>query len=148
MIRKATSEDMSILLEMEKRCFADRAAYTREQIEWFLNSAHAVTFLSFRENGAVGSVMLSMRSRRGKVVSIGVMPEWRERGIGKELMHHAEKWFNNIGVKEVELEVNVSNQEAANMYSSLGYRTVRILKKYYHGKEDAYLMRKKLPKVR
>jgi len=146
-IRKATSEDMPILLEMEKRCFTDRA-YVREQIEWFLNSTHAVTFLSFKENGVVGSVMLSLRGKRGKVVSVGVLPERRGQGIGRELMYRAEKWFADSGVKEVELEVNVSNHEAAKMYSDLGYRTVRVLKKYYHGKEDAYLMRKKLPKVK
>ncbi|UCD92855.1 MAG: GNAT family N-acetyltransferase [Methanobacteriota archaeon] len=147
MIRKATSEDMPILLEMERRCFADRA-YTGEQIRWFLNSENSATFISFRENRVAGSMMLSLRGRRGKVVSVGVMPEWRGKGIGKELMVCAEEWFSTSGVREVDLEVNVNNHEATIMYSSLGYRKVRILKKYYQGREDAYLMRKKLPKVK
>lgn len=147
MIRKATSEDIPALLEMEERCFVDRA-YSREQIQWFLDSPKAVTFLSLRDEGVVGSVMLSMRGRRGKIVSVGVLPEWRGKGVGKELLHKAEEWFGNSGIRELELEVGVNNREAATLYMSLGYRTTKILKKYYHGKEDAYLMRKRLPKVK
>jgi ribosomal-protein-alanine N-acetyltransferase len=140
-IRKATVEDLPILLELERMCFK-RGRYSEDQIDFFLRGENEETFLYLDENDAVGSVMLSSRGPKGKVVSIGVRPDWRKKGVAKDLMKIAEEWFVDSGAEEVDLEVGTSNREALNMYTGLGYEVVKVLKDYYHGKEDAYLMRK------
>lgn len=140
-IRKATVEDLPILLGLERICFS-KARYTKDQIDMFLRGENEETFLFFDENDPVGSVMLSARGMKGKVVSIGVHPEWRKKGVARDLMTAAEKWFADSGATEVDLEVGVQNPEALNLYSTLGYEVVKVLKGYYGGKEDAYLMRK------
>lgn len=140
-IRKATVEDLPILLGLERACFS-KARYTKDQIDMFLRGENEETFLLFDENDPVGSVMLSARGMKGKVVSIGVHPEWRKKGVARDLMTAAEKWFADSGATEVDLEVGVQNPEALNLYSTLGYEVVKVLKGYYGGKEDAYLMRK------
>lgn len=140
-IRKATVEDLPVLLELERACFK-RGRYSKDQIDFFLRGENEETFLCLDENVAVGSVMLSSRGPKGKVVSIGVRPDWRKKGVAKDLMKVAEDWFVDSGAAEVDLEVGISNREALNMYAGLGYEVVKVLKDYYHGKEDAYLMRK------
>jgi ribosomal-protein-alanine N-acetyltransferase len=140
-IRKATVEDLPILLELERACFR-KARYSKEQIEVFLNGENEETFLFFHGDDGVGSVTLSLQGLEGKVVSIGVHPDWRRKGVARDLMETAEKWFTDSGVGEVDLEVGVANHEALKMYSSMGYEVVKVLKDYYYGKEDAYLMRK------
>ena len=146
MIRKATLEDLPTLLELEKVCFRTNP-YRKEQIEWFLSTRKAVTFLSTRDDVAVGSVMLSIGGSEGKVVSIGVHPDWRGKGVAKELMKVADKWFTDLGVTVVGLEVSVQNPEAIRLYSSLGFEVKRTLKSYYSKREDAFYMRKEIPKV-
>lgn len=146
MIRKATLEDLPTLLELEKVCFRTNP-YRQEQIEWFLSTRKAVTFLSIREDRAVGSVMMSIGGSQGKVVSIGVHPDWRGKGVAKELMKVADKWFTDFGVTEIGLEVSVQNPEAIRLYSSLGFEVARTLKSYYSRNEDAFYMRKEIPKV-
>ncbi|MCK4443268.1 MAG: GNAT family N-acetyltransferase [Thermoplasmata archaeon] len=143
MIRKATVEDLPLLMEIEKVCFKS-ARYSKEQIEWILTGENEAIYIYFEDARPVGSVMLSMQGDPGRVISIGVHPDWREKGVARELMNTAEKWFSESGAREVDLEVSVENSEALNLYSSMGYEVVRVLRGYYYGKVDAYQMRKEL----
>lgn len=143
MIRKATVEDLQVLLELEEMCF-QFGRYSKEQIESFLKGPNEETFLYLDEDGPMGSMLLSVRDMRGRVVSLGVHPDRRNKGVARELMTIAEEWFLDSCAQVVDLEVGVDNREALKLYSSLGYEVVRTLKNYYRGKGDAYLMRKEL----
>jgi len=47
---------------------------------------------------------------------------------------------SHYGAQEVVLEVRVSNEPAINLYRGIGFKVVRILRRYYADGEDAYLM--------
>lgn len=79
--------------------------------------------------------------RRGHVVSIAVLEGHRGKGIGKTLMLEGMLRMKLLyNAQEVVLEVRVSNEPAIGLYKSLGFRIVRILRRYYVDGEDAYLM--------
>ncbi len=46
----------------------------------------------------------------------------------------------------VDLFVRPSNKVAVDMYKQLGYIVFRAVENYYHGEEDAYDMRKAMPR--
>ncbi len=78
--------------------------------------------------------------KKGHVVSIAVLPEHRQKGIGSALVEEA-----IVGVKlkksdELYLEVRCSNNEAIRLYEKLGFVIKQRLKAYYRDGEDAYLM--------
>lgn len=88
-------------------------------------------FSNFRKLGFV---------KKGHVVSIAVLREYRGKGIGKSLMLEA---INGLAVRktdEIYLEVRVSNDLAVKMYQSLGFLIKSRLRSYYRDGEDAYLM--------
>ncbi len=78
--------------------------------------------------------------RMGHVISIAVLPEYRGIGIGTSLMADIMERMKKRGVKEIYLEVRISNYVAIHLYRKLGFIVIRILKGYYHDGEDAYLM--------
>ncbi|QKQ99950.1 ribosomal protein S18-alanine N-acetyltransferase [Metallosphaera tengchongensis] len=79
--------------------------------------------------------------RKGHVVSIAVLEQYRRRGIGRQLLTSSmQKMREAYGAEEVYLEVRVSNVPAISLYEKLGYKKVRLLKHYYADGEDAYLM--------
>lgn len=79
--------------------------------------------------------------RVGHIVSIGVLPEYRNMGIGRELMNKALKALREIyGVEHVYLEVRVSNEGAIRFYKRLGFIITNRIKGYYRDGEDAYIM--------
>lgn len=78
--------------------------------------------------------------KKGHVVSIAVLPEYRNRGIGKVLVEEA---MNGVKLKkcdELYLEVRCSNNDAVRLYEKLGFIIKQRLKSYYRDGEDAYLM--------
>jgi len=79
--------------------------------------------------------------KKGHVVSIAVLEQYRNKGIGKALLQASLKAMKEIyGAEEVYLEVRVSNEPAIHLYRKLGFKEVKVLKHYYADGEDAYLM--------
>ncbi|MGC8937009.1 MAG: ribosomal protein S18-alanine N-acetyltransferase, partial [Candidatus Methanomethylicaceae archaeon] len=83
-------------------------------------------------------------AKKGHVISIAVMKEYRNRGIGYSLMMEGIKRVRECGATEIYLEVRVSNKPAIELYRKLGFRASRIIESYYRDGEDAYLMVKDL----
>ena len=78
--------------------------------------------------------------KKGHVVSIAVLNEFRRKGIGKGIVEEA---INGVKVKkcdELYLEVRYSNTDAVRLYESMGFIIKQKLKTYYRDGEDAYMM--------
>lgn len=85
-------------------------------------------------------------TRKGHLVSIAVLPEYRRHGVGKELINQAMQGMLWYGATECYLEVRKSNEPAVNIYKKLGFKIVRRISGYYYDGEDAYVMAHKLEK--
>lgn len=83
-------------------------------------------------------------AKKGHVISIAVMEEYRNKGIGYDLMTEGMKRIRESGANEIYLEVRVSNKPAIELYRRLGFKASRIIEAYYRDGEDAYLMVKDL----
>eukprot|EP00667_Euglena_gracilis_P010499 EG_transcript_10692 len=87
--------------------------------------------------------------RRAYLSSLGLLPEFQGRGLGRLLLHRA---LNLVAAEdvptEVLLHVHVSNAHAQDLYASEGFSTLRLERGYYAGylsPPDAYLMGCVLP---
>jgi ribosomal-protein-alanine N-acetyltransferase len=78
-------------------------------------------------------------TKKGHIVSIAVMEEYRRKGIAQRLMEEALHGFREYEASESFLEVRESNIEAVNLYEKLGYVKKKILPGYYRDGEDALL---------
>ncbi len=84
-------------------------------------------------------------TKKGHIVSIAVLAEYRRMGIGKALIVEALKNMVDNDAKECFLEVRVSNAPAVSLYKRLGFMEVKRVRGYYYDGEDAYVMSVKLP---
>ena len=83
--------------------------------------------------------------KAGHIVSVAVLPEYRNRGIGFELMRRTIDSLRDVyGCDEAYLEVRVSNEPAINLYRKLGFAIVSTQRAYYVDGEDAYVMARRL----
>jgi ribosomal protein S18 acetylase RimI-like enzyme len=73
------------------------------------------------------------------IATIGVLPEYRGRGIGSQLLEACEKLLPTESIK---LCVRISNEEAIRMYRKFGYNITSTWQRYYQDGEDALLMEK------
>ena len=114
------------------------------------------TFIVAEENGeVVGYIMCRIELgfseirrfyivKKGHIVSIAILPDYRRKGLGKELLEKALEGMRDYNVKEGYLEVRVSNQPAIDLYTKIGFMVTKQSKSYYKDGEDAYTMVKEI----
>lgn len=78
-------------------------------------------------NEVVSAALLGRRDARGWVGGIGVIPAYRNRGIGRQLMMALLDTARGLGLATVQLEVIVGNDAAYHLYQKIGFQTVRRL---------------------
>jgi ribosomal-protein-alanine N-acetyltransferase len=93
----------------------------------------------------LGLILCRVAAGEMEVLTVGVAPEARGLGLGRELMAAALAAGRNAGASEVFLEVGADNAAAIGLYASLGFRRSGLRKAYYDrgeaGTVDALVMR-------
>ncbi len=138
-IRPCVAGDLDPILCIEKESFA--YPYNPSVFRHYFNSSHAKIFVAEVQGGVAGYVITEVRpSGKGVVVSIAVDSKHRRKGFGSLLLLKALETLRR-DVKEVELQVGVSNEAAQRFYLKHGFGIEGILNHYYPNGEDAYVMR-------
>jgi len=68
----------------------------------------------------------------GGILELYVMPEFRRRGVAKQLIQRCVNYLKSKGAVDVRVDVLMRNEKAMNLYQRLGFKDwVAILKKSY-----------------
>ena len=136
----AEAKYLSFRLEIDANvfpCLGDLSGCTRlmseiSQKPGFLPLA---TWLAARRSPAgeteyVGTIQgIVDRNGMGAVQNLGIVPEFRDRGLGRALMLRALQGFQLAGLRQVFLEVTAQNDGAIRLYRRLGFQKVRTIYK-------------------
>ena len=82
--------------------------------------------------------------KKGHIVSVAVLPEYRRKGLGQALVNNAMENMKLYKAKQCYLEVRKSNNPAISLYKNLSFKISRTIRGYYADGEDAYLMTKEI----
>ncbi|GBC91992.1 Ribosomal-protein-alanine acetyltransferase [bacterium HR15] len=74
------------------------------------------------------------------ITNIAIVPEYREQGLGRRLLHRLLSIARERGMRRATLEVRIGNIPAQNLYKKFGFRPVGVRKRYYDDGEDALIM--------
>jgi len=97
----------------------------------------------YTDKNVIGIISYSIIYERGEINYIVTLPDYRKRGIGKQLLEYAVEDIKKNQCTSISLEVNTNNIEAINLYLKCGFKKQGIRPNYYQGK-DAYLMVKEI----
>lgn len=139
LLRNCSMNDLGEVEKVEKASFLKPYSH---YIFYILLKNYPDGFTVVDDNGKiVGYIIYSIVQDKGIIVSIGVLPDYRQKGIGQMLLDHA---INNLRdkVDYVELQVSVSNAVAINLYRKNSFVIVDIMSRYYPDGSDAYLMKR------
>jgi ribosomal-protein-alanine N-acetyltransferase len=108
-------------------------------------------WLAWEGEDPVGFILVRDLGSECEVLSLGVVPYRRRRGIAQGLLAAAIAEAARRGLPSIVLEVAVDNEAATNLYSSLGFVAVGRRARYYSrpdGRIDALILRLALPRPR
>ena len=81
-----------------------------------------------------------------QVLAIATAPDFRGRGLGREMLAHVLARAAALGCEVASLEVRAGNAPAIALYERHGFRTVHVRARYYQDDgEDALVMTRGLP---
>lgn len=146
-----TLEDIPSVIKINRICLPENYPYS--YFQHVVSTWHDICFVSKVDDNIVGYVLTRVESglssfslkwvKKGHIISIAVLPEYRNRGIGTKLMLAVFEAIKKYNVSEIKLEVRVSNP-AQHLYLRLGFQIIKEIKHYYSDGENAYLMAKKM----
>ena len=140
--REWTKSDISQIAEIEKRCFSD--PWSEQAFESGMNSPFFYGIL-FEEGGQVCAYACEMVIfEDAEILNVAVVPSFRRRGLGKELMLSLENYAKNKGAERLLLEVREGNIPARGLYEKQGFEAYGVRKNYYEDGENAVVMQKKI----
>jgi ribosomal protein S18 acetylase RimI-like enzyme len=77
-----------------------------------------------------GIGLAAVREDRSWIAGMGVGPQWRGRGLGRQLLTRLLDNLRRMGVHSAQLEVLTVNTPALALYRSLGFHDIRELRVY------------------
>ena len=115
------------------------------------NSSPQTFIVAESQGRVVGYIMCRMEhgfsdvrklhfAKKGHIISVAVMPDFRRMGIGHGLVEHALSALSGLSADECFLEVRMTNDPAIDLYKKLGFQVTRTIPRYYYDGSDAYVM--------
>lgn len=140
--REANAFDLPVFVSLDKDLFPYSPWSASQYKEEFSSpTRHFVVALDVTENIIGYAGVFAPGAAEADILTVGVVPAHRGKGIAKALMALITDWAKNQGSTAMMLEVKVDNLEAIGLYESLGYATLNIRKDYFGAGLDAQVMR-------
>ena len=143
-IQRMTQDDIEETARLEKLCFSD--PWAKENFREELKHRFSIPLVVRSGQTIIGYMCLWHIEDQMEIANFAVSPDFRRRGIGREMMEKVLWEANERGCTSLILSVRESNLPAIGLYTSHGFVERHRRKGYYREPdEDAIVMVKKLP---
>jgi ribosomal-protein-alanine N-acetyltransferase len=143
-IRPMTVEDLEQVVEIDQLSFSlpwPAHSFRYELLENDVSRQWVVEMQS--TNGdpkVIGLIVVWLIMDEAHIATIAVHPEYRGRGIGRQIILVALRECAAQGALSATLEVRERNAIAIDMYRKLGFEVVGLRKRYYQDTNEAAIL--------
>ena len=141
------SSAVEALATLHRTCFPDDP-WEAGALARIMALAGAFGWLAWEDDEPAGFILVRDLGNECEILSLGVTPRWRRRGVGQELLRACITETLGRGLPSVVLEVAVDNDPAIELYNAAGFGVVGRRARYYRrpgGRVDALILRLSLP---
>jgi ribosomal-protein-alanine N-acetyltransferase len=143
--RVATAFDLPVFVSLDKELFPYSPWSASQYKEEFSAPTRHFVVAVDDEQSIIGYAgVFAPGAAEADVLTVGVVPNHRGKGVARQLMELLTNWAHNQGSTAMMLEVKVDNAEAIGLYESLGYSNLNTRKDYFGPGLDALVMRLEL----
>ena len=143
--RLANAFDLPVFVSLDKELFPYSPWSASQYKEEFSSpTRHFVVAVDADQNIIGYAGVFAPGATEADILTVGVVPDHRGKGIAKALMALITNWAIEQGTTAMMLEVKTDNLQAIGLYVSLGYSTLNIRKDYFGAGLDAQVMRLEL----
>ena len=147
-LRLATLDDLEALVDLEALTFPEDP-WTPFMLADELMSPASRYWIAADESGApIGYGGGKVGGDQADVMTLGVAPQARGRGVGRAILDALLDWARQAGAAEIFLDVRPSNEGAIALYNSRGFVEIGRRPRYFRNPvEEAVEMRAPLTRA-
>ncbi len=136
-------EDLSDVIRIEREAFSD--PWDEQNFAADIENDHVIALAARESNVCVGYLSCIALDDYGYVANVAVDGDFRSKGVGKALMDELSKRLVGRGIRDIVLDVRVSNSRAIAFYEKYGFGVITRRKGFYSTPpEDSFTMLKSL----
>lgn len=90
----------------------------------------AINYLAELSGKIIGKIRISITDNEGFIYGFGVLPEYRGKGYGREILSSSLDILKKRQVDNVFLEVATENKKALGLYESCGFEEISVMDYY------------------
>lgn len=143
-IRPMQPEDLDQVCAIESS--VSPSPWTAPQFAQSLQQAYSLVI----ETQVRGYAVVASMADQAELHNIAIHPDFQGQGFGRRLVEYSIEQLSGM-IKNLYLEVRVSNIPAIRLYQQLGFEQLAERRDYYqtlHGREDALIMGRQIDAVK
>lgn len=130
-LRRASRGDYAEIARQDKIYFGPGQDDDTQAFEQKYNENNgSFTYMAETGDKVTGKVRIEINEGAGGIYGLGVLPEYRGRGFGREILTMAIEKLKEMGAHKIVLQVEINNKNALNLYKSCGFE-VNYVMDYY-----------------
>lgn len=136
-LRLATSEDSAETSRQSSIYFgiseeeADNKQHERDKEKTSLEvDDNFISYMAEVQGEIMGKIHISITNNEGFIYGFGVLPKFRGKGYGREILCSALDIFKRKNVENIFLEVATENKNALELYESCGFEEISVMDYY------------------
>ncbi len=138
-IRWMIRRDMMEVLEIENQSF--EFPWSEEDFIRCLRQRNCIGMVAEHDERVAGFMIYELHRNRLHVLNFAVADEFRQRGVGRQMIEKLVGKLSSQRRNRILLEVRETNLAAQIFFRELGFRAISVLRDFYDDTtEDAYLM--------
>lgn len=132
--RKATNDDAQELARQNRIYFNDVHDAEPESETLIMPEEEEkkgmIIYIAEKQDEIIGKVNLAINGVDGAIYGLGVLPNHRRKGYGRELLLKSIQIFNEKNCETIMLQVVADNKKALDLYLDCGFVTVATMNYY------------------
>lgn len=137
--RRMTPDDAAAVEAVETACF--KIPWSRESFWREASNENTHYLLALDGGDVIGYAGAWIICDEAQITNVAVLPQYRDKGVGRQMMQHMIEGCAQRGASAMTLEVRPSNARALHLYESLGFKSAGRRPGYYEDNgEDAEIM--------
>lgn len=138
LLLKAEQKDIEKVIAAHMKAFDDSYEESKSIIHNCFKSDIREQYLAVLNNEIIGVGSVNLEGEDVSIFGLGVLPEYRGKGYGKELLHLIVERLLERGRTEITIEVDSDNANALMLYKKTGFH-IEVAYEYYSVKVNEVL---------
>jgi ribosomal protein S18 acetylase RimI-like enzyme len=123
-------EDLDKVIDASMKTFADSYDEAKSLVENCFESESREQYLAVLNNEIIGLGSVNRQSDAASIFGFGIVPEYRGKGYGEELLHLMIDHLWRMGITDIMLDVSSENIQALKLYKKSGFQTEGVYEYY------------------